>query len=86
MINHGEQSNLLKAIEKDSEMLGDLLHDFTRVAIQHYISIFCFFEQYKSDVGRLLKPRRGGPWPNYKVCAIHNSKDKYNNAVIGSSS
>lgn len=53
----GEQSSLLKIAEKDSEMLADLLHDFTRTVDSMSMPLFCFFEQHKSDVARVLKPR-----------------------------
>ena len=51
----GEHSSLLKVVEKDSEVLADLLHDFTRTVNTVSIPLFCFFEQHKSDVGKILK-------------------------------
>lgn len=51
----GEHSSLLKMVEKDSEMLADLLHDFTRTVNTISIPLFCFFEQHKSDVAKVLK-------------------------------
>ncbi len=65
-VHCGVQSSLLKAVEKDSEMLSDLLHDFTRTANIQSIPLFCFFEQHESDIGKILKPKRL-PWPTYKV-------------------
>ena len=56
-VSCGEHSSLLKAVEKDSEMLADLLHDFTRTVITISIPLFCFFEQHKSDVAKILKFR-----------------------------
>jgi len=51
-----ESSSLLRAVEKDSEMLNDLLHDFTRVVNKAAIPLFCFFEQRKSNLARMIKP------------------------------
>ena len=56
-VSYGEHSSLLRVVEKDSEMLADLLHDFTRTVTTISIPLFCFFEQYKSDVGKVLKFR-----------------------------
>ncbi|MCJ1269015.1 hypothetical protein MMC22_008903 [Lobaria immixta] len=54
-VSLGEHSSLLKAVDKDSEMLADLLHDFTRTVNTMSIPLFCFFEQHKSDVAKVLK-------------------------------
>lgn len=54
-VSLGEHSSLLKAVDKDSEMLADLLHDFTRTVNTISIPIFCFFEQHKSEVSKVLK-------------------------------
>ena len=54
-VSLGEQSSLLKAVEKDSEMLVDLLHDFTRTVNTISIPLFCFFEQHKSDVAKVIR-------------------------------
>ena len=54
-VSLGEHSSLLKAVEKDSEMLADLLHDFTRTVNTISIPLFCFFEQHKSDVAKILR-------------------------------
>lgn len=51
----GEHSNLLKVLAKDSEILADLLHDFTRTVTTIGIPLFCFFEQHKSDIAKVLK-------------------------------
>lgn len=56
-VSLGEHSSLLKAVEKDSEMLADLLHDFTRTVNTMSIPLFCFFEQHKSDVTKVLKSK-----------------------------
>lgn len=65
-LQYGEQSSLLRVVEKDSEMLADLLHDFTRIANIQSIPLFCFFEQHKSDIAQVLKPK-GSPWFTYMV-------------------
>ncbi|KAL8860914.1 MAG: hypothetical protein Q9178_002669 [Gyalolechia marmorata] len=49
-VSLGEHSNLLKVLDEDSEMLADLLHDFTRTVNTISIPLFCFFAQHKSDV------------------------------------
>jgi hypothetical protein len=36
-------------VERDSNVLSDLLQDFTRVANIHSIPLFCFFERLKSE-------------------------------------
>jgi len=54
-VSLGEHSSLLKVVDKDSEMLADLLHDFTRTVNTMAIPLFCFFEQHKSDVATVLK-------------------------------
>jgi hypothetical protein len=59
-LGQGEHSSLLKAVEKDSEMLNDLVHDFTRVVNKASIQLLCFFEQQKSDVAKILKPKSSG--------------------------
>ncbi|KAL8937621.1 MAG: hypothetical protein Q9216_004336 [Gyalolechia sp. 2 TL-2023] len=51
----GEHSSLLKVLDKDSEILTDLLHDFTRTVGAIGIPLFCFFEQHKSDVSKVLR-------------------------------
>jgi len=56
-VSLGEHSSLLKVVEKDSEMLVDLLHDFTRTVNTISIPLFCFFEQHKSDIAKILRFR-----------------------------
>ncbi|KAL8882048.1 MAG: hypothetical protein Q9198_000878 [Flavoplaca austrocitrina] len=67
--NCGEKSSLLRAVEKDSEMLQDLLHDFTRTVDTAAIPIFCFFEQNKSDISKILKPK-GSHLPAYRELIV----------------
>jgi len=54
-VSLGEHSSLLKVVAKDSEMLADLLHDFTRIVNTMSILLFCFFELHKFDVAKVLK-------------------------------
>jgi len=70
----GEHSSLLKAVEPDSDMLSDLMHDFTRTANLASIPVFCFFEQHKSDVGKIIRPK-GSLWPSYMVRKLLPSKN-----------
>ena len=70
ILGQGEQSSLLKAVEKDSEMLNDLVHDFTRVVNKASIELFCFFEQQKSDVTKILKPKSSFR-PEYRVRTMY---------------
>ena len=63
-VSLGEHSSLLKVVEKDSEMLVDLLHDFTRTVNTMSIPLFCFFEQHKSDIAKVLKFKG---LPSFKV-------------------
>ena len=65
----GEKSQILKSVEKDSDALNDMVHDFTRLANASSISLFCFFEQHKSDAAKLFKPKGTHIWPTYKVAS-----------------
>ena len=49
----GFNSGLLKLLEEGSEMLKDLLSDFSSLARDVNMQIFCFFEQHESDVMNL---------------------------------
>ncbi len=53
----GEHCSLLKVVEKDSEMLVDLLYDFIRTVNTILIPLSCFFEQHKSDIAKVLRFR-----------------------------
>ncbi|KAF2823158.1 hypothetical protein CC86DRAFT_243682, partial [Ophiobolus disseminans] len=48
-IGMGAPSDFLKFLEKDSEMLRSLLEDFTRLARDAQLRLYCFFEQHESD-------------------------------------
>jgi hypothetical protein len=65
-VGFGKKSQILNVVDKDSESLSDLVHDFTRAVITRNIDIFCFFEQHASDISKVLKPR-GADWISYKV-------------------
>jgi len=56
VFGQAESTGLLKAVEKDSEMLNDLVNDFTRVVNKAAVPLFCFFEQRKSNLARMMKP------------------------------
>ena len=67
MVGIGEESQILKSVEKDSDALNDMVHDFTRLANASSIPLFCFFEQHKSDAAKPFKPKGAHIWPTYKV-------------------
>jgi hypothetical protein len=66
----GEHSSVLKIVERDSESLSDLMYDFTRTVNIASIPLFCFFEQHKSDVAKILKPK-GSFFGAYRV-SVHS--------------
>ena len=66
-VSFGEQSSLLKFVEKDSEMLADLLHDFTRTVNTISIPLFCFFEQHKTDIAKIIIRFKGPFVPHVNV-------------------
>lgn len=53
-IGLGVNSGLLKLLEDGSEMLRDLLADFSGLARETNMQLFCFFEQHASDIAKLL--------------------------------
>jgi hypothetical protein len=67
MVGVGEKSQVLKSVEKDSDTLTDMIHDFSRLANTSSIPLFCFFEQHKSDAAKLFRPKGTHIWPTYKV-------------------
>lgn len=69
IVGIGEKSQVLKSVEKDSDALNDMIHDFTRLANASSIPLFCFFEQHKSDAAKLFKPKGTHIWPTYKVAS-----------------
>jgi hypothetical protein len=64
MMNLGEKSSLLELVKKDSESLRDLLNDFSLIVNTESIPLFCFFEQYRSNVTAVVKQF---PLPKYEV-------------------
>lgn len=50
----GMNSGLLKLLEKDSEVLGQMLDEFVHLANEAQMQLFCFFESKKSDIAALL--------------------------------
>ena len=65
----GEERNLMKIVQKDSEMLQDLVQDFTRTANRSSVPLLCLFEQLKSDITKPIKGKNS-LIPAYKVMAI----------------
>ncbi|KAL1867896.1 hypothetical protein Daus18300_006171 [Diaporthe australafricana] len=65
----GEKSSLLRCIEKDSEMLKDILHDFTRLVNVQNIQLVCFFEQFKSDIAKPVRPK-SMKWLSHKEIIV----------------
>jgi hypothetical protein len=70
----GTKSQVLRVVEKDSEFLSDLVHDFTRAAVASNIHIFCFFEQHASDTTKILGLKRA-KFISYKVRQCRPNKD-----------
>lgn len=53
-IGLGVNSGLLKLLEDGSETLRDLLADFSGLARETNMQLFCFFEQHASDIAKLV--------------------------------
>ncbi|KAL8910946.1 MAG: hypothetical protein Q9171_003813 [Xanthocarpia ochracea] len=66
----GEHSSLLKVLDEDSEMLADLLHDFTRTVNTISIPLFCFFAQHKSDVSMFKSKALQMLFPSVKDAVV----------------
>ncbi|KAL6722060.1 hypothetical protein ACLMJK_001165 [Lecanora helva] len=49
----GVNSGLLRLLEEGSETLKDLLSDFSSLAREVNMQLFCFFEQHESDIANL---------------------------------
>lgn len=58
----GDRSALLEVVQKDSEMLKDIIRDFTAVAIYFDIQLCCF-EQRNTDIAAVVRPRFLSFWP-----------------------
>lgn len=63
----GVNSGLLTLLEDGSEMLKDLLSDFSALAREINIQLICFFEQHESDLIRLVIK---GAHPKYKELVV----------------
>ena len=63
----GTNSGLLRLLEEGSEMLKDLLSDFSALARESNIQIFCFFEQHASDLVNLVFK---GTHPKHKELVV----------------
>ena len=50
----GADSGLVRVLEETSEILKDLLSDFSAIAKESNMHIFCFFEQHASDLINLV--------------------------------
>ena len=46
---------ILEILSPGNDPLVDLIDDFTNVAKEKNLLLSCFFEQQKSDVGRIIK-------------------------------
>jgi len=53
----GDRSGLLEVVREDSEMLNDIIRDFTAVATNFDIQLYCFFEQHNTDIAAVVRPR-----------------------------
>ena len=47
-----ENSDLLKSLKEDSETLRDLLYEFSSLATELKLRMFCFFEQHESELSK----------------------------------
>lgn len=65
----GEDSKLIECTSKDSEVLNDVIDDFALMARNQGVPIFCFFEQHKSDIAKVVRPRWASWW---KVMVSHD--------------
>ena len=50
----GVNSGLLRILEEESDILKDLLSDFSTLARESNMQLFCFFEQHASDLINLI--------------------------------
>ena len=66
-IGFGVTSGLLTMLEYGSEMLRDLLSDFSSLARESNMHLFCFFEQHASD---MLNMMFKGPHPKYNEVVV----------------
>ena len=59
-------TSLVNQISSGSESLKDVLYDFCLLINQSLISLFCFFEQHKTDLAKIAR-RKLFLFPTYRV-------------------
>ena len=57
LASFGENSKLMRCTSKDSDVLCDIVDELSLMARHHDIPMFCFFEQYKSDIAKVIRPQ-----------------------------
>ena len=57
LANFGENSKLVESTSKDSDILSDVVDEFSLMARNRGISMHCFFEQHKSDIAKVVRPK-----------------------------
>ncbi|KAL8865927.1 MAG: hypothetical protein Q9198_009111, partial [Flavoplaca austrocitrina] len=45
-----QNSDLLKSLKEDSKTLRDLLYEFSSLATEAKLRMFCFFEQHETEL------------------------------------
>ena len=58
----GENSKLIECTSKDSDILIDVVNEFSTMARTQCIPMCCFFEQHKSDIAKVVRPRWMSWW------------------------
>lgn len=53
-IGMGTPENLIKFLEKDSEVLRELVYDFSILASGAHMRLFCFYEQVDTDLKEVI--------------------------------
>ena len=57
MAGVGDKSALLDVVKEDSDMLKDIIREFTEVAIKFDIQLYCFYEQSATNIAAVVLPR-----------------------------
>ena len=79
----GVNSGLVRVLEEGSETLKDLLSDFSALARESNMHLFCFFEQHASDLINLIFK---GPHPKLKEIIVDEDSahiDGYRTGALG---
>ena len=79
----GVNSGLLRVLEEGSETLKDLLSDFSALARETNMHLFCFFEQHASDMINLIFK---GSHPKHKEIIVDEDSahiDGYRTGALG---